>query len=346
MSDPVAAILVENHPPKKKTTSFFVAIALGFLLLASIVMNFVLFVMIGMKLVQTDARVNEEFVTGDDDAKDKILLIPVKGVIMSGEGLGFFGSGQDIVKQTIDNLKAAEKDKDVKVVMFEVDSPGGSITDCDKIHRQIAILRKNRPDIKIVSFMGDIAASGGYYISAPADLIMAHPTTITGSIGVIMKFINIEGLYDKIGVKEVTIKSADKKDIGSWSRPMTEDEKKLLQDMLNEMYQRFVTVVDDGRKNLNREQALKLADGSIYTGQQALENGLVDKIGYFEDAVEEAKKLANLQKAKVVKRVHRVTLFDMFGVSARQDSGVEAVAEINKLLGDRSPKFMYMWSVP
>ena len=196
-----------------------------------------------------------------------------------------------------------------------MNSPGGGITDCDRIHHEILELKKARPALRFVSLIRDVAASGGYYVSAPCDRIIAHPTTITGSIGVIMSFMNLEGLFEKIGYREVVIKSAEHKDIGSMGRPMTDKERELLQSMLNEMYDRFVQIVADGRK-MDVLKVRELADGRIYTGSQAKANGLVDELGYFDQAVDAAMKLAGVSDANVVEYQKPFTLQDLLRARA------------------------------
>ncbi len=289
----------------------------------------------------------ERFIDGDPEAKEKILIVNVEGPIISGSESVLFLSKFDIVADTIAAFKRAEEDHDVRAIILQVDSPGGSITACEQILDRIKRFRKARKDVPIIAFMGSIAASGGYYISAQADFIMCHSTTITGSIGVIMQLLNYEGLFEKIGLKGVTIKSADKKDIASGLRQMTEEEKKLLHGMIMEMYDRFVTVVDEGRKNLDRESVMKLADGSIFTGKQAKENGLVDELGFFEDAVEETKKLGRIERARIVEYRKRPTIFELLTMKAEQDAAARAgiAGDLKRLINERTPRFMYLWTM-
>ena len=161
-----------------------------------------------------------------------------------------------------------------------------------------------------------------------------------------MQLANIEGLYEKIGFKSVTIKSAEKKDIGSASRPMTEEERMLLQGIIDEMHVRFTEIVDEGRENLNIEEVKKLADGSIYTGNQAKLNGLVDEIGYIDDAIETTKKIANIEKARVIRYEKPWTIRDFFRVaSTRLITGNPAInIDMGTLLKDGTPRLMYLWS--
>jgi len=340
---------------KKRPTSFWLAIILGILLGLSLLLNLCLIIALASKFIEKgisiadfDRDYQEVFVMGERTAQDKILRIPVSGPIISisGQGMGcFWGGHEDIVESIITALKKAKDDHKIKAIIFEVNSPGGGITECDQIHKEIQRFKGKRPEVPIIVSMGDMAASGGYYISAPANKIIARPTTLTGSIGVIAYFMNIEDLYQKIGLKDVVIKSGDKKDMGSVTREMTEEEKTLFQEMIDEMYQRFIRIIDEGRQNLNHEEIQKLADGRVYTGEQALKNGLVDELGDLEDSVATAKKLANLTEAKVVGYKKHRTFFDLFEmVTPRSNAQLDLLANLDRLVWSKNiPRLFYMW---
>ncbi|MBI2920524.1 MAG: signal peptide peptidase SppA [Planctomycetes bacterium] len=288
--------------------------------------------------------VTERHVVGVENSSHKIVVIPVKGVISSGGGSPLLGPTADVVERAIADLRRVKDDTSVVAVILDVNSPGGGITDCDRIHHEILELKKARPALRFVSLMRDVAASGGYYVSAPCDRIVAHPTTITGSIGVIMSFMNLEGLFEKIGYREVVIKSAEHKDIGSMGRPMTEKERELLQSMLNEMYDRFVQIVADGRK-MDVQKVRELADGRIYTGSQAKANGLVDELGYFDQAVDAAMKLAGVADANVIEYQKPFTIQDLLRAQAQPPSAESAIAaELRRITGHKGG-FYYLWTV-
>jgi len=316
-------------------------------LVGSMILNAVLFVALlaalgGTGGLHEDGTV-EKHVSGPAGSNAKIVVIPIKGVISSG-GASMFGGSVDMVDLAVKGLRRVKEDRAVVAVILDVNSPGGGITDCDRIHHEIAELRKARPELKFVSLMRDVAASGGYYVSAPCDRIIAHPTTITGSIGVIMSFVNLQGLFEKIGYREEVIKSGPHKDIGSMGRPMTEEERQILQGMLNEMYDRFVRIVATGRK-MDEAKVRELADGRIYSGGQAKENGLVDELGYFEDAVEAAKKLAGVSDASVVEYQRPFTFADLFRAESKTPPAEAMLAaELEKLTGRRQG-FYYLWTV-
>jgi protease-4 len=194
-------------------------------------------------------------------------------------------------KSTINQIKQLRENKSVKAVVLRIDSPGGTVGPAQEIYREI---QKTVQIKKIVVSMGTVAASGGYYIAAAADGIMANPGTITGSIGVIMEYTNFRQLLDKIGIAPVVIKSGDFKDVGSPLREMTEVEEKFLQSFVDKTRQQFVRAVADGRK-MPLEQVESLADGRIFTGEEAKENGLVDRLGNLEDAIEWAGRMAGIE---------------------------------------------------
>ncbi|MCM0081997.1 signal peptide peptidase SppA [Geomonas sp. Red32] len=210
--------------------------------------------------------------------EDGIGYVEIKGVIVDG---------QDTVRQ----LRELRKNERVKAVVVRVDSPGGVVGPSQEISAEIKGLARVK---KVVVSMGSIAASGGYYISAPATLIYANPGTITGSIGVLMKFSNLEGLMGKVGMKAFTIKTGKFKDVGSPARPMTAEERQMLQNVIDSTHAQFVKAVAEGRK-LPVESVRAIADGRIFSGEQALAVKLVDRLGTLQDAIEEAGRLAGIK---------------------------------------------------
>lgn len=209
---------------------------------------------------------------------DGIGLLEVKGLIIDSE---------DTVRQ----FEELKKNDRVKAIVLRVDSPGGVVGPSQEIYSEV---RKVAAGKKVVVSMGSLAASGGYYISVPATMIMANPGTITGSIGVLMKISNIEGLLGKVGMKAFTLKTGKFKDAGSPLRDMTVQDKAMLQGVINDAHNQFVNAVAEGRK-LPVEEIRKLADGRIFTGEQALALKLIDRTGTLQDAIEEAGKLAGIK---------------------------------------------------
>jgi len=232
------------------------------------------------------------FTAQPQKANENIAVINVSGPIVSGGSSSFLGEVQANANEIMRQINRAKEDDTVKAILLKVNTPGGSSAASDAIYRELKKFKKSGKPI-VVS-MGDVAASGGYYVSAIADTIYANPATITGSIGVIMQFQNLEELYNKIGVRPVTFKSGPYKDMGSPSRDLTEEEKEILQNMIDRIYEEFVDVVVEGR-GMSKEKVKEIANGRIYTGKKAKELGLVDKLGTFYDARDKTAKLAGIE---------------------------------------------------
>lgn len=220
-----------------------------------------------------------------------VAVIFVEGIITGGRSQGdWFGvsAGSHTI---MEQLRRAREDSEVRAVVLRINSPGGSAAASQEISQEIMRLKETGKPV--VASMGDAAASGGYWIAASADAIVANPATITGSIGVIMELQNWQELYDKIGIDFNIIKSGPHKDMGSSARELTAEERDILQGMVDDIHRQFVTVVAEGR-NMPREEVQKLADGRIFTGQQAYELGLVDHLGNYYDAIDVAAELAGI----------------------------------------------------
>jgi protease-4 len=277
-------------------------------------------------------RIEEAVVSREAHAVDKIAVVPVYGVIIGqGAGEGGFVSA-DVVKA---ELRRALEDDDVKAVILKVDSPGGEVLASDEIYRAIAEFQKRKNGKPVVASMGDLAASGGYYVSSPCRWIVAHELTITGSIGVIMHGWNYRGLMDKVGVRPEVYKSGRFKDMLSGEREpdqITPQEREMVQALIDETFGRFKTVVAEGRKwarqkNGSAGAALSsdwanYADGRVLSGTEAYKLGFVDQLGTFEDAVEHAKKVAGIASANVVQYQQRYDLADLFRLFGKTDSKV------------------------
>ena len=237
--------------------------------------------------------------TLEGSGSDKILLIPVNGLISDMPKKGLVHTSASVVEQIVSQISKAEKDKHIKAVLFKINSPGGTITASDLLYHEISSY-KERTGTKITVSMMDVATSGAYYISLPADLIMAHPTTVTGSVGVIYLQPKVGGLMDKIGLGVDVKKYGKNKDMGSPFRDSSEEEQKLMQKAVNDFGERFIGLVQKHRKP--EQQALsEISTARVFLAEDALKLGLVDKIGYLSDAVKESKILAGVSKdARVV----------------------------------------------
>lgn len=244
---------------------------------------------------------------GKGPGQGGVAIIYVEGAILGGRSDSFFGSGAGSTT-VMEQLREAARDPWVKAVVLRMNTPGGSVAASQEIGDEIQKLRETGK--VVVTSMGDVAASGGYWLATHTDLIVANPATITGSIGVIMNTQNWEELFDKIGISQDSIKSGELKDIGSPARQMKPEERELLQAMVDDMFEQFVQVVMAGR-DMNREQVVAVADGRIFTGKQALELGLVDELGNFYDAIGRAAQLAGLPEDPPVREMGKTSPFAM-----------------------------------
>ncbi len=228
---------------------------------------------------------------------ERIALFNVRGVIMNMEE-SYFSVPQYNHQRILESLETVKNDETIKGIILRVDSPGGGVYESAELSDKIREVKAAR-DIPIYVVMESMAASGGYYISAYADKIYATNETITGSIGVIMSGMNYAGLLEKMGVEDMTIKSGDMKDVGSSTREITQKDLDVLQGLVDSMYERFVDVVSEGRE-LDRDYVYEIADGRIYDGAQAKDNGLVDDIGYYEEALEDFEVEYGLENAQII----------------------------------------------
>ncbi len=247
----------------------------GILIFLGIIM-FVLVIVVGLSFL-----VGKKQYFGEE----KIALIRVEGIIEQSRNI-------------IDQLDKYSRNPTVKAIVIRVNSPGGGVAPSQEIYEAIIKIR-NEGKQKIVASMGSLAASGGYYISCPTDKIVANPGTITGSIGVLMEFANLQELFKKVGFKAMVIKSGKHKDIGSPTREMTAEEKALLQDVIDDVYAQFIEAIAQGR-NMDEDKIRELADGRIFSGRQALELGLVDELGGIHTALELAAELSGIKKRPLV----------------------------------------------
>ncbi|MHC4896587.1 MAG: signal peptide peptidase SppA [Planctomycetota bacterium] len=279
----------------------------------------------------------------DADADARILRVPIIGAI--SENLSpVIGAGGGTVSQVRRALKLAGGDETIKGVILEINSPGGGVTDSDEIWRLIKEFRaeKEKP---VMAFFGDVAASGGYYIAAACDKIVARPTTITGSIGVIISTYDVSQALEKLGIKSVNLVSSHTpyKTILSPTRPMTEDERQKIVTIVDEMYQRFVDVVDEGRPRLSRDEVQALANGLIYSANQALDNGLVDMLADANEAYEEMCRMISVEEAQVIEQRRLPDLADiLFGARSNhpRNAGESLAAVLYQTTGS---KFLYFW---
>jgi len=266
-------------------------------------------------LIGRSGRTSSRFAFGD-----KIAIVEIRGVIAQSS-------------EIIDEIHQYLEDDGVKAIILRIDSPGGGVGPSQEIHREVL---KGKEKKRIVTSMGSVAASGGYYIACASDLIVANPGTITGSIGVIMEFTNIEELFKKIGIKGVVLKSGEHKDIGSPFREMTPEEKRIIQEVIDSVHQQFIKAVAEGRK-LDRSKVTQIADGRILTGEQAKQLGLVDQIGNLDDAIDATAKLVGIEgKPDILYPKKKFSIWELLireTVSAVLETLQEKGFELNYRLG-------------
>ena len=288
----------------------------------------------------------EKVLEGKGEAK--ILLVDISGIISEKKGSSGLGQAQKIslVARIKEELQKAEGDSSIAGVIIKINSPGGSVTATDIIYHELMQYKKQTGD-RIVACLTGTATSGAYYVASAADEIIAHPTSIAGSIGVIAVKFNVEKLLSKIGIKEETIKSGEKKDIWSPFRPSTLEEKDIIQTVIDTLHERFVSVVFEGRKPLlSKEEVERLADGRIFTADQALEVKLIDRIGYLDDVMKEMKRSLDLKEARLI-TYHRPgsytgTIYSVLPDTSKKEINLIAINGdgLSPLSGTQ---FMYLW---
>jgi len=285
----------------------------------------------------------EDTVEGEGSAK--ILLLDLSGVLAEETvslSLGAPPPRVPLLARVREELRKAAEDERVRALIVRINSPGGTITASDILHREIQAF-KAKKKVPVIAAIMDVGASGGYYAALAADTIVAHPTTVTGSIGVVMVTLNAQGLLEKIGVAPLAIKSGGKKDAGSPFRGLTDEERAIFQSVIDSMHARFVRLVVEARK-LPEERVRAVADGRIYTAEQALALGLVDRVGYLDDVVEAAKKAAGVQEARVI-MYHRPKEYraTFYSTTPAGPSAEGALAQLATILGGTGPRFLYLW---
>lgn len=286
----------------------------------------------------------EEVIETGSELK-KIAVLDLNGVIQdTGGATSIFSTDGYNHQAFMKMLNQVKEDSTVKAVVIKVNTPGGGVVESAQIHDKIKEIQSEAKKPVYIS-MGGMAASGGYYISAPADKIYASPETLTGSLGVIMQSINYAGLAEKYGVDFVTIKSGPYKDIMSPTREMTEDERVILQSMIDNSYEGFVKIISEGR-NIPVAKVKEIADGRVYDGRQAKEINLIDDFGYTEDVIKALKKDHKLEDAKVVKYTESFGFGSMFKMGAEKFIGPDVeMASLMKLLSQpNSPRLMYLYA--
>ncbi len=323
-------------PPRRR--SRFALLLLLLLLLAlggSILGNVTLLGLVGLQALESDSQVQEKFVSGSPRADDKIAIISIEGTILGGD--------ESFAKKQIDR---ARKDESVKALVLRVDSPGGTVSGSDYLYYHLQQLIKDR-QIPLVVSMGSMAASGGYYVAMAVgdqpQSIFAEPTTWTGSIGVIIPHYDLAGLLDQWGIKNDSVASHRLKSMGSFTKTMTAEERKIFQGLIDDGFGRFKDVIRNGRPAFrdNAKALDEVATGQIFTAPQAQRHGLIDTIGFLEDAVARAAELAGVDadQVQVVKYKKQVGLGALFTGESRA-----AALNLSALLETHAPRAYFLYT--
>ena len=287
---------------------------------------------------------SEEVVEGDD-LNNKIAIFDVEGTILdTGDQTSIFsGTSTYNHRSFLKKLDMAAENNDIKGVILRINSPGGGVLESAEVYDKILKVKATGKPVYVS--MGSMAASGGYYISAPADKIFASNETLTGSLGVIMQGYNYEKLAQKYGVEFETIKSGPYKDIMSPTREMTAEERKILQSMVDNMYNEFVRIIAEGR-GMSQKEVRKLADGRVYDGRQAKQVKLVDEIGRLDDVIASMKKDLDIKDAQVIRYTDETSLNSLLNMSAHKMMGVDMEKTmLTKILtSSNSPRLMYLYA--
>lgn len=347
LQTPQPVAKVETTPqssPRQMVTGFLKGLGQLWVIVTAVIGSLLVFGIIGLILAFSGSEqpevspqsLSEKVIKKGSDAK--VAVLRLDGPISESDGSsGFTGSGQSISStRVIKILDQLAEDQKVKAVILRINSPGGAVVASDEVYRRVVALQKKKI---VVASLGDMAASGGYYIAVGSNKIVANPSTLTGSIGVIAQFPKLSGLYDKLGVEMRTFKSGQFKDIGSEARDVTEEEQQILESIIMGSYDQFVKAVSEGRK-LDEAKVREAADGRIYTGTQAKELGLVDELGDFETAVTEATSLAQLNNPTIVEYSDQ-SFFEALLSSKLQQFSIGA--DLSHIFSDKFGVY-YLWT--
>lgn len=326
---------------QKKTSGLWIAISiLGLFLSFSLLLNLGLFAGISAHKSGSTARLNgypeDQFPDFKEywsygQGEEKVVHIQLNGAIMREPEQGGFFPRPDIITSILQQIRAATNDREVRAIMMELNSPGGGVTPSDEIYAALQGFKASSSDRKVIIFTRDLAASGAYYIAMAGDYFVAEPTSIIGSIGVIMQSINLKGLAEKIGVTDVTITAGKNKDLLNPFQAVDPAHVANLQALVNDSYARFLAIVNHARPNVNRE----LLDGRVYSARDALKYEMIDEIGYWPSAVKAAATLLGAEDVQIVRYEAPTGLAALL---SRMHMPV-----VPSLISGGRPKMMYIW---
>ena len=277
---------------------------------------------------------DETWSYGNGDTK--VVRIPLYGVITREDGDGFFGGALNLVDSVEQQIRAAGADEDVRAIILEIDSPGGGITPTDELYQALLDFKAGDAERKVIAYFRGMAASGGYYVAMAADWIVAEPTSMIGSISVIMQTMNWSVLSEKVGVSDVTITSGEHKDLLNPFKAVDPAELAILQEMVDGLYTHFLNVVSTGR-NMTVSEVRPYADGRVFLPQVALDAGLIDQVGYWKDVQAATAQLLGVEEVWVIRYELPSDLWDVL-------SGVNLDLSVASLVKEKTPQFMYLWN--
>jgi protease-4 len=300
--------------------------------------------------IPADERLTETSVACDPGwfVTDKIALVDLEGVIMNQRDWSIFSGHENPVGLFVEKVDRAQEDPAVKGLVVRINSPGGGVTASEILHKRLLEFRSARKGLPVIAVIEDVGASGGYYVACGADSILAHPTSVTGSIGVLMQTVSFSGTMRMLGIEAKAITSGPLKDMASPFKPLEQKDQAVLQGMVSEFYGRFVDAVARGRPQLKREDILKLADGRVYSGLQAKANGLVDDVSDVAGAVALAKKRSGAARVKVVMYSRPWGYRENYYSQAPAGPASPQVNLVNlsaaEIWGFLQPQFLYLWT--
>lgn len=319
-----------------------VCLITGVLLAFSMLLNVVLgvgFIFSHASEPQTDHPVDEKprfkEIWSQGSGRTKAVHIDITGVISRDMESSFWGTQFDRVESILRQIRAARNDSSVQAILLDINSPGGAITPTDEIYSALKAFRTSQSNRVVVACCSDLMASGGYYIGLAADRIIAQPTSVIGSIGVLIQTLNWAELSERIGVRDTTVKSGDNKDLFNPFRPVTEDERAIMQSLVDGFHGRFIRLVADAR-DLTVDEVTEIADGQVMTAGNALELGLIDRIGYWDEAIDEMRKITDRETLKIIRYEENERFFLRL-------ARVIAPLRFSELIHRSAPSVEYRW---
>jgi protease-4 len=300
-----------------------------------------------VELVPTDRQLEETQIQRDAGlfVFDKIAIIDIDGSLYNRQKGGWLRRGENPVSLFIEKLDKAAADKSVKAVVLRLNSPGGTVAASDIMYHSLMEFRRKTNKPVIACLLG-IGCSGAYYIACGCDGIVAQPSSVVGNIGTIFQTFSVAGTMDKIGVKAVTIKSGELKDLASPLHDLSADEQKVLQGIITKLSEQFFAVVRKGRKQIDEQKMAELSDGRVFTAEQSLAQGLIDKVGYLDDGIKWAKEMAGVKKWRVV-IYHRPSSYqpNAYSVASANADGIGPLVnlELPEWLNSDGAQFLYLW---